>query len=340
MDPQSGVPLALGLKFVLLILLPSEGPHHPHGGEVLLSAGGHLALGLVGSLEPGGNLPVEYPRRQAHNGDKGQSDQGQFHVHAEHDPQIQDDEEHRPHHLHQLVAHEGADHVHIGGAALDDVAGGMLLVPRKGQILDAPVQVIPQPLDVGLGPAGQLRPLPEAAQAPQQRRHHDGSRRPPQRRDRLLPQRLQRQYPQHQRRQLGLLGSQDGVHRDTDDLGRQGVERHGQARTQQRRRKMPPAGAQIVPDEPGLLPPRQLECRSILFHKPPSLSRRPADRLSKRRRHPAAYKKCAPGWGRTQSTVTSAPLSGRSGGAHNDPLTGQLALRHGVRLLSFIVSTV
>ncbi len=42
MDPQSGVPLALGLKFVLLILLPSEGPHHPHGGEVLLSAGGHL----------------------------------------------------------------------------------------------------------------------------------------------------------------------------------------------------------------------------------------------------------------------------------------------------------
>ena len=55
MDPQSGISLALGLKLVLLILLPSEGPHYPHGGEVLLSAGGHLALGLVGGLEPGGD---------------------------------------------------------------------------------------------------------------------------------------------------------------------------------------------------------------------------------------------------------------------------------------------
>ena len=54
------------------------------------------------------------------------------------------------------------------------------------------------------------------------------------------------------------LRSQDGVHGDADDLGRQGVEHHGQACAQQRRGKMPPAGAQILPDERQLLPPGQL----------------------------------------------------------------------------------
>ena len=89
------------------------------------------------------------------------------------------DEKHRAHHLHQLIAHELADHVHVGGAALDDVAGGVIFVPGKGQILDVAVQVVPDTLDIALGAPGQLEPLAVAANAPQQGRQQYAACRPP-----------------------------------------------------------------------------------------------------------------------------------------------------------------
>ena len=86
---------------------------------------------------------------------------------------------HRAHPRHQLIAHELADHVHVGGAALDDVAGRVIFVPGKGQILDVAVQVVPDTLDIALGAPGQLEPLAVAANAPQQGRQQYAACRPP-----------------------------------------------------------------------------------------------------------------------------------------------------------------
>ena len=126
----------------------------------------------------------------------------------------------------------------VGGAALDDVAGGVIFVPGEGQILNVAVQIVPDALDVALGAPGQLEPLAIAAHAPQQGRQQDGGSGPPQ-----GPQGLGLQsrpvQPGHQEPgQFGRFGPQDGVHGQADDLGRQGVEHHGQARAQQRRRKV------------------------------------------------------------------------------------------------------
>ena len=178
-DPELGETLVLGVEFLLLVPLPAEGPDHADGGKVLLGAGGQVALRLVGGLEPAGDLPVEHPGGQAHNGDEQRRDQRQPQVHGEHDAQVQRDEKHRAHHLHQLIAHELADHVHVGGAALDDVAGGVIFVPGKGQILDVAVQVVPDTLDIALGAPGQLEPLAVAANAPQQGRQQYAACCPP-----------------------------------------------------------------------------------------------------------------------------------------------------------------
>ena len=144
-DPELGKALVLLSEALLLEALPAKGPHHPHAGKVLLGAGGHRPLRLVGGLEPVGDLPVKNPGGQPHNGDEGQGHQGQAQVHGKHDGQVQGDEEHRAHHLYQLGAHKGADHLHVGSTSLDDIPSGMGGVPGKGQALDVSEQRIPQP---------------------------------------------------------------------------------------------------------------------------------------------------------------------------------------------------
>ena len=84
-DPQLGEALVFPVELLLLIPLPAEGPDHPDGGEVLLGAGGQVALRLVGGLEAAGDFLVEHTGGQAHNGDEQRRDQGQAQVHGEHD---------------------------------------------------------------------------------------------------------------------------------------------------------------------------------------------------------------------------------------------------------------
>ena len=153
LDPQGGKPLVFFVKAVYFKLLPAKCPHHPNAGEVFLGAGGELALGLVRRLEAAGDLAVKDPGGEPHNGDKGQGDQGEPHVHGEHDAEVERDQEDRPHHLHQLIAHKAADHIHIGGTALNHIAGGVRLVPGEAQALDVAEETVADALDKALGAA-------------------------------------------------------------------------------------------------------------------------------------------------------------------------------------------
>ena len=206
-------------KPVDLKFFPAERPHHPHAGEVLLGAGGQLALRLVRGLEPGGDLAVKHPRGQQRDGDEGQRHHGQAPVHRHHDGGVEHDEEHRAHHLHQLIADKGADDLHVGGAPLDDIAGGVGGVPGKAQALDVAIQAVPQALHKALGALGQVDAHAVDANAPHRRRQHHRPRRQPQKGQGLGPQLIHGDQRAQKAGQIGGLAPQHRVHGEADDLG-------------------------------------------------------------------------------------------------------------------------
>ena len=134
----------------------------------------------------------------------------------------------------------------------------MSFVPGKGQVLDVPVQVVSDGLYIGLRAFGQIEPLAEAAHAPEDGHCQHTCRRQPQGPQRLLPQGLPAQPVLEKDRQPGRFVTQDRVHGDLDDLGRQGVEGHAQTGAGQSHRKIGPAATQIAGDEPDLLLAGQL----------------------------------------------------------------------------------
>ena len=164
----------------------------------------------------------------------------------------------------QLVAHKGTDDIHVGGAALDDVAGGVGLVPGKGQMLDVPVQVVTDVLDIAFRAFGQIEPLAEAAHAPEHGHCHNADGGHPQGPDGLLPEGVPLQPFQHKGRDFGCLVPQNGVHRQADDLGCQGVEGHTQAGADEACSEELPAAPEIPGDQLGFLLPGQLV---IGFHR-------------------------------------------------------------------------
>ena len=156
--PQVGEFFIFFVKAVDLIALPAKGPHHPHAGEVFLHQGGEAALAFVGGLEL---LPGDDVKDQGGGHDhrhKAAHDQGELHVHGEHQRQGHQDQQHGAHHLHQLVADKVAHQVHVLGAALDDVAGLVGVVPGVGQALDVVEQGVPHPGHRALAGPGQVHP--------------------------------------------------------------------------------------------------------------------------------------------------------------------------------------
>ena len=154
-DPQRGEALVALVEALDLEALAAEGAHDAHAGQVLLHGAGQFALGLVGGAEAAGDARVEDHRIAGHDGQKDQRDEGELGVHGEHQPQVERDHEHRAHDLGQLIDDEGAHDLHIGRAALDDLARLMAYMPRKGQALDVRKERVAHGLDEALGGAGE-----------------------------------------------------------------------------------------------------------------------------------------------------------------------------------------
>lgn len=132
-------------------------------------------------------------------------------------------------------------------------------VPGVGQVLDVPVQVIPNPFDKPLRALGKMDPLAVAAKPPQNGYHQDGGRRNPESLDGIAPQCVQWQNPLERLGQRHRLGSQDGVHGDLDDLRHQSVKHHAETGAEQGDGKVAQAAPQIAENQAGLLPPGQFE---------------------------------------------------------------------------------
>ena len=194
----------------------------------------------------------------AHVQHPAQGHQGQAQVHGKHDGQVQGDEEHRAHHLHQLGAHKGADHLHVGSTPLDDIPGGVGGVPGEGQALDVAEQRVPQPFHKPLRALGQIHPLAVGAHPPQGRHQQHRPRRDPQRPDGVGLQPRQVHQPLEEAGDLGLFLPQHRVHSDLDDLRGEGVEDHAQAGAGQGKDKKVDISPQRPENQGQLFPPGQL----------------------------------------------------------------------------------
>ena len=257
-------------KAVQLVPLPAEGPHHPHPRQVFLGAGGQLALRLVRHQEAGGDFAVKQAGGQQGDGHKGDGHQGQPPVHDQHDPHVQHHHEHGAQHLHELVADEGADHLHVGGAPLDDVAGGVGGVPVEAQAQYVLVEAVPDGLHEALRAPGQVDAHSVDAQAPHRRRQGHRPRRDPQRAQGVGPQGVQVQQGPDPMGQVGLLHVQHAVHCYADDLGHHCVADGVQIGQDDGPGEKAQVSPQVAQDQGGFFAPGQLHFR---FHRSPPFSR-------------------------------------------------------------------
>ena len=173
-QPAGPQRFVFGVELFHLTLLLAKGTHHPHAGEILLERGGHGALRFIGLLEglvhhlekPGGK---DEQRRHEDHGDE-----GDLHIALEQDGQGDDDHQHRIDHLHDLHGEEAADGIHIGGAALDEVAGLGLDMVGEGQALQVGIEAFAQGLGNVLAGHGRQTALHVGEHAVDHIEHHEG----------------------------------------------------------------------------------------------------------------------------------------------------------------------
>ena len=253
-DPQIGHVLVFLVEALFFIQLPAEGANHPHAGQVFLRDGGKPAFAFVALGEALGNMAMEVGGIAHHDGDAGQRHHRQPPVHADHEAQTQHQQHRDPEQLHQLLGNEVADHIHVGGTALDDVAGLVFHMPRKGQTLDVGEQIVAHGAHESLGSLGGQRHVAVAEEGDHQCNGDHRQRDPPQvgaqgfHAAQPKPRRLQKGG--HVQRQL----SQHVVDGDTDQLRRQHVQKSNAHRTQHSGQIKPLAAPEKVPQQPGFLP--------------------------------------------------------------------------------------
>ena len=253
-DPQGGVVAVGRLKFLPLLPLVGEGPHHPHAGEVFLHDVGHLALVLVALRKALVHLLAEQHRvSQYHRyGQRGR--QGQGGVHGEHEVQRHGHQYGDAQHGGELLGHKGAHPVHVGGAALDDVAGAVFHVPGVGQMGNVVVEGVPHGLHQGLRAAGIEHGVAELGAHPHhsQRRHRHGG--DPQMAAEVAVAAKALHQLIHPRRELGRLAADGVVDGEAHHLGRHHVHQRGQRRA---------ADAQ---GKQGLAAPQELQQEAVIVH--------------------------------------------------------------------------
>ena len=252
MDPAAGVVFIDLLKVLPLPALAGEGAHHPHAGQVLLDDVGDLALLLVAAAEALVHLLAEDDGVGQDDGDGHGGDDGHFHVHGEHEVEGHGHQDQDAEHRRQLLGHEGAHAVHVGGAALDDVAGAVFHVPGVGQPGDVGEEGVPHVLHQDLGAPGVQHGGAELGGHPHNAQTGDGQGRDPQ----VLPdvgKAAQTIHdvvdPEGEVRWLAAHGVVDGA---ADDLGVQHIHQGGQCRAQDAQREEQLAAPQKAEKEPGV----------------------------------------------------------------------------------------
>ena len=140
LHPDIGVVIVLLAEFLQLIAFAAKRAHHTHAGDVFLHVAGKLALGLVRLLIALGDALIKHQRIADNHGDEREHEQRDFDVHCEHRSHIDNNKERRAEQLDHLFRDKIAHNLHVGGAALDDIARRVLHMPAVRQALDMAVE--------------------------------------------------------------------------------------------------------------------------------------------------------------------------------------------------------
>jgi hypothetical protein len=241
-------------KFVVLLVevfrlerLAAERAHHAHAGQVLLHGGGEPALRLVGVAEALGDQGEEYAGIADDDRDKRDGDPRQLRAHREHPRDGGHHQHHRAEELQHLIGQKVAQHLDVGGAALDDVAGLDGDVPGVGQALDMAVELVPQAAQRALAAQCDSHAVEIGERARQHREHkRQGGEQRQMRPQRFAAARL-RDGRAQKRGQVEGGVAQHAVHQHPDDLRRQEAEEY----RQDRRRRGHGQPAEAAPEHGG-----------------------------------------------------------------------------------------
>ena len=182
--PERGIVLVLLFKALPLVFLAAKGAHNAHAGQVLLRDGRQHALGFVAGSVALTDGVVEQQRIDNDDREHDRRHERQLPVHKRHAHEREHNHRHGAEHGDELLFKEGLDALNVRGAALDDIAGGVLHMPLPRQVLDVMIQKIPAGLDerfARLGTVDVHAVAHDSRQQPEPR--HKGCREP-----QVLPQ--------------------------------------------------------------------------------------------------------------------------------------------------------
>ena len=249
MDPETGVLFVLLFKAGPLVLLPPEGAHHAHARQIFLHNGRKTALFRIGLFKGAADTGVEKQRVADHHRDKDGGVQRHAAADAGHKGHRQGNQHDHAHQRCQLLGHEDLDGLHVGGAALDDIARAVGAVPGVGQMNGLPIQAVAHALDKALRRHAVAETEQKAEQRPGQghgnhdRRQGDGMR-------------LQRCYPadllqkcEKRRRNIRCRLSDYTIHREADHAGQHHIQKRYHGREDHAQQKNRRASPQKIQDQ-------------------------------------------------------------------------------------------
>lgn len=133
--PQPRVIHVLLFKFIPLVPFPAERAHDAHARQIFLRVCREDALLLVAFFERFPRLRIKYERIADEDGNKRGGDQGEPHIHDEHQRQRKHHHDDEAEQRHQLIGDKVGNDVRVRRAALNDVACLMRNVPAERQPL-------------------------------------------------------------------------------------------------------------------------------------------------------------------------------------------------------------
>ena len=273
------------LELVALVLLAGKGFDHPHTAEVLLQRGRKDRFLLLVQLVGLADLAEEEERHDKDERDDDHREKRQLPVQQQDGGEVDHEKQHHTSDGSGLVGQKAADRVDVRRAALNQLAGGRLVVVGEGQALDVVVQVVAQPVDGAFRGARGPAAAEEGEPALQQRQPDEG-------------QRYQRHGAGHVRHTQHVVdvAAQQQVSGSLGNRGKAQRNRRGDERRMEAGRQ-PPQAAQPVGRDRVFQVVIRTRNRDRQGTQPPWL----IDETSVRRGYSSTICACAPEMGKQQS---------------------------------------
>ena len=262
--PLPRIVRVLRFELVALLLFSAERAHDAHAREVLLRDGGEHALLFVALLIFGEKFCKEHRRIPHDGGQEGGRDEREPHIGQIHQGQREHDHDDDAKERHELPRDEVGDGVDVGGAALDDIARVVRMVPGKGQPLQMRKERIAHALEHDLIGVQRKEVVAVTEKRRDERKRHDDEGNEP---DIFLePFDPAEDADEDLVGRRDFLRADDAVHRKADELRDEHEEKGHKEIAEDAHGEQPQAPLQKIDEHPRL---RKAGRVFALFHRTP-----------------------------------------------------------------------